>query len=712
MPPAAYPAGGIGTYVANIARLLAERGDIVHVIGERWVGASLHREEQCDGRLIIHRIGKRDVPTPLEAQDRARLEQQLRGLQGTAFAAQWFAWSAAFLAEQIVEAEGIEVIEAQEWEAPLYYYLLRRSQGLGPIQRPPCVVHLHSPSEFIHHYNGPAVTPPALPVMKRMEEYCIQAADALLCPSKSLAADAGKRFQFSPDKIKVIPLPVGAAPFIEREAIAWEKGAICFVGRLEPRKGVIEWVEAAIRVARRNPAVLFDFVGADIWNLQSLLVEQIGTELAPRFRFHGAKSKEGIRPFLATASAAVVPSRWENFPNVCIEAMGSGLPVIATRYGGMAEMIEDGHSGWLAEDYGFAGLADSLEQALERCLSTPASTKAAMGRSASDAVRRICDNDAIVEAHRVFRAKVSQQGASLPLGAPNGHGACKPPNIIVLSPSVEEAAPVLQSIAAQSLPAQAVVLVHRLPAPEALPESIRAACVMLHHDPALSAPQGWNDGTALLHSDPAPGFWLFLDQADRLETDCLAQMASIFAARPDVGIISPWTMRGDDGSDLDARPSPQFPHQLTGNDVVPASGFRSDALASGPPFRRGFPREVDIWALSNDVIARGWAAVTFPGLLARRAILPDRGNWVQDTALRAIRAQALSAFADEGNRVALSLVDSYVPLGQRPREVARDKPFRRRLVRALEMLILRPDTAVRRCSAFAKRRLATIGIKA
>jgi glycosyltransferase involved in cell wall biosynthesis len=627
------------------------------------------------------------------------------------FPAQWFAWSAAFLAEQLVEAEGIDVIEAQEWEAPLYYFLLRRSLGLGPDRKPPCVVHLHSPSEFIHHYNCPAVAPAALPAMMRMEDYCIRSADALLCPSKSLAADAGKRFQFSPEKVRVIPLPVGAAPFVERNGAVWEKGSICFVGRLEPRKGIIEWVDAAARVARRNPAVHFDFVGADIWNLQSVLVEQIGADLAPRFRFHGAKSKEGIQPFLAAANAAVVPSRWENFPNVCIEAMSSGLPVIATRYGGMAEMIEDGESGWLAEDYGVAGLADSLEGALERCLATPAETKAAMGGEASAAVRRFCDNDAIVEAHRTYRAKVAQDGASTSLGTQDKQGVAKPANVVVLSSSVDEASPVLRSIAAQSFPAQSVVLVHRTPASAGIAANLEASGVRLHYDPAFTAPQGWNDGAASLQSDPDPGFWVFLDQADRLEPDCLARMASIFAARPDVGIVSPWTLRGDGAPDLDARPSPMFPHQLTGNDVVPASGFRNEAIASGPPFRRGFPREYDIWALSNDVIAKGWVAVTVPALLARRAALPDRSNWVQDTALRAIRAQALAAFADEGNRVALGLVDGFVPLGQRPRATPRDKPLRRRLVRGLEILILHPGEATRRGSAFVKRRLATIGIK-
>ena len=61
-PPASYTPGGIGTYVMNIARLLAERGQIVHVIGERWSGAPDKLEITCNGRLFIHRIGESDLP--------------------------------------------------------------------------------------------------------------------------------------------------------------------------------------------------------------------------------------------------------------------------------------------------------------------------------------------------------------------------------------------------------------------------------------------------------------------------------------------------------------------------------------------------------------------------------------------------------------------------------------------------------------------------
>src|SRR5262245_24239515 len=61
-PPAAYPPGGIGTYARQIAVLLAEAGERVHIIAHRWAGAPLHREILADGRLVIHRVALDDSP--------------------------------------------------------------------------------------------------------------------------------------------------------------------------------------------------------------------------------------------------------------------------------------------------------------------------------------------------------------------------------------------------------------------------------------------------------------------------------------------------------------------------------------------------------------------------------------------------------------------------------------------------------------------------
>src|SRR5690349_7440280 len=113
-PPAPYPPGGIGTYVANIARLMAEAGEIVHLIGQRWEGAPEACEVTHGGRLIIHRIGELDLPPTDGGGQAPRRLRELEGLKNTVFPNQWFAWHAALLAEKLIDGGDVDVVEGQE----------------------------------------------------------------------------------------------------------------------------------------------------------------------------------------------------------------------------------------------------------------------------------------------------------------------------------------------------------------------------------------------------------------------------------------------------------------------------------------------------------------------------------------------------------------------------------------------------------------------
>jgi glycogen(starch) synthase len=423
-PPAPTPPGGIGTYVLHISRLLAESGETVHVITQLWAGAAKKVEEKCHGRLIIHRVPLADwesflVRNPIPST-RSR---EVNGLFQSNFPPQCFSWQASLLAESLIAQEGIDLIEAQDYEAPLYYLQLRRALGLGPKRCPPCFVHLHSPTQFIAQHNDWDIASPAVRTAKRLEDYSIAAADALLCPSRYLARQAEAYYGLAADSIRVIPLPIGNSPLLERDKDTWEQGTICYVGRLERRKGVIEWIDAAVAVAHEYPTAHFEFIGTNCLGTDRVSGEEfverrIPEDLRTRFLFRGQQKRSSLPQFLARARIAVVPSRWENFPNTCIEAMCSGLPVIASCKGGMAEMIGDGQTGWLAADMRGDGLAEGLAEALKRALETPAVKIAEMGRQASADIRRICDNQKILESHLDFRSQIARQGSKRSLHLP------------------------------------------------------------------------------------------------------------------------------------------------------------------------------------------------------------------------------------------------------------------------------------------------------
>lgn len=419
-PPA--PSGGIGTYVDHLAALLAGAGETVHVVGQLWQGAERQVEEipgRQGGRLIVHRLPYLDWES-----DGARLDpgdRILSGLFRSDFPPRAFAWQAALLAERLVESEEIDVIEAQEYEAPLWFFQLRRALGMGPRRQPPCVVHLHSPTEPIAVHNEWDLSRPDVAAALRLEEQTIRAADALLCPSRFLARQAEARYGLPAESVRVIHLPLGGGRPVERSAEAWARGPVCYVGRLERRKGVLEWIDAAVAVAREDPEVRFDFVGPNVLGLswisgEELVERRIPPEVRDRFAFRGSRPRAELPGLLAGARIAAVPSRWENFPNTCVEAMVSGLPVLATRQGGMAELIADGASGWLAE----AATPEALASALRRALATPPERLREMGRRAASTVARACDNETILASHLAFRAEVAAHGTCRSLVPPPG----------------------------------------------------------------------------------------------------------------------------------------------------------------------------------------------------------------------------------------------------------------------------------------------------
>ncbi len=391
------PGGGIGTYVFNISNLLAEAGETVHVISQAWEGAPPGAASALDGRLNIHRLPFEDWRAIFPPKPHPALVDPIGlALFRSGFFPQCFSWQASLLAEELIEQEGIDLIEAQEYEAPLYYLMLRRALGQGPTRKPPCLIHLHSPTEYIARYNDWDLNSTWVQTAAELESYCIQAADALVCPSRTFASRAEAHYKIEKGTIHVIPLPISGDPSLNRAEHVWKNGRVCYIGRLERRKGVVEWLKACVAVAQDVPDLEFEFIGtnileADRISSQVVLDEMIPTHLRKRFHFRGGQQRSALSRFLQQARLAAVPSRWENFPNTCMEALGSGLPVIATRQGGMVEMIEDGQTGWLVDHADAKDLAEALHQALE----IPPSKLAEMGRLASISINKLCDRERV-----------------------------------------------------------------------------------------------------------------------------------------------------------------------------------------------------------------------------------------------------------------------------------------------------------------------------
>lgn len=132
---------------------------------------------------------------------------------------------------------------------------------------------------------------------------------------------------------------------------AGPREGMLFVGRLSPEKGLDVLAGAA-----REAGVTVTVVGSG--PMQPALAE------VPGLRLLGALPMPQVLAQMRGAAALVMPSVWyENFPRTLVEAWASGLPVIASRLGAMAALIEEGVTGLLFEAGNPASLAEQLRWA-------------------------------------------------------------------------------------------------------------------------------------------------------------------------------------------------------------------------------------------------------------------------------------------------------------------------------------------------------------
>ena len=136
-----------------------------------------------------------------------------------------------------------------------------------------------------------------------------------------------------------------------------------YVGGMIARKGVNVLLQALARDTSPNRP-LDAYLAGEGPQLEALKALASDEGIADRVRFLGGVSKNRMHLWLGAADMLVLPSYSEGRPNVVLEAMASGTPVVATAVEGTAELISDGEDGLLFEPGDVAGLAACLNRLL------------------------------------------------------------------------------------------------------------------------------------------------------------------------------------------------------------------------------------------------------------------------------------------------------------------------------------------------------------
>jgi mannosyltransferase len=154
----------------------------------------------------------------------------------------------------------------------------------------------------------------------------------------------------------------------------------CF-GRLRAQKGTDVLIDACLTVLPRHPDARVILTGRELPEQRAFMDAQraklVAAGLADRVSFPGERPWSEMERLYRALDLFVAPARWEGFGLTPIEAMASGVPVIATRVGAFAEQVEDGVTGRLIPP----GDVGALAAAMDAMLADPAALAAA-GRAA------------------------------------------------------------------------------------------------------------------------------------------------------------------------------------------------------------------------------------------------------------------------------------------------------------------------------------------
>lgn len=342
--------GGIATYVQQAGRMLSNCGHHVEVFaGSRE--RSGHADE--DG-VLIHRVqvdraeqfGRRVSVPFADRHSKVRFDV----LEGPDYGAD------ADDASQLVPSVPLVV----KLHTPRFLVKETNWRGVRPIQRARIRLAALRRGRWYSLHE---------PIYEREREHARRATE-VVAPNLAIADIVGTRWRLDPSRLSHVPYPFSPAPDLLAIPLRRTMRVVGFIGRLERRKGVLDFARAIPRVLREHPRTRFLFVGGSSGapprggTMQEYL-ESILHRHREAVEFTGAVSPSCVPAQLARMDICVFPSLWENSPLGCLEAMSAGRAVIASNTGGLPEMLDDGSCGRLVEAANPTAIATAIAELLQ-----------------------------------------------------------------------------------------------------------------------------------------------------------------------------------------------------------------------------------------------------------------------------------------------------------------------------------------------------------
>jgi glycogen synthase len=348
-PPVLY--GGLGRHVHALALALAELGHEVTVVTQHAEGAAYDEIVPVSPRSSVRVVRVPEDP-PLVPQS------------------ELLAWVMALnhaltrAALRVAEETRPEVVHAHDWLVAHAATAVKSALGV------PLVATVHATEAGRHQGWLPG---PVNRAIHSVEWWLTYEARRVIACSSYMRWEVTRLFDLPPASVDVVrnglDLETWAVPPAAvaetRAAYAAGPGAplLVYAGRLEYEKGVHDLLAAMPRLRRRHPGLRLVVAGRGT-HADELRALARRLRLGRAVRFVGFLDEGELRALAAAADAAIVPSIYEPFGMVALEAAAAGTPLVVADTGGLREFVAHGVTGLRFSPGDVAGLADAVTSLL------------------------------------------------------------------------------------------------------------------------------------------------------------------------------------------------------------------------------------------------------------------------------------------------------------------------------------------------------------
>ena len=334
--------GGMNVYVRDLSRTLGSMG--VHV------DVFTRSQDDCVP-MVNHELG-----------DMARVIHIPAGPQAPIPVSEIGAYVDEFAAgiADFTEAEGLhyDIIHSHYWLSGLVAEKLETYWGDTPI--------VHMFHTLGHMKNRIATDASERAPQQRIdgENHVLAIANRIIAATPAEQAQLHWLYGADMEKVIIIPPGVDLERFHPIDKVEAKKRVgipcgdknILFAGRIEPLKGIDTLIQSMALIKQRYPVVVDNtcvaIIGGDPWSdnpdaeMARLQAMRQVLGIHDIIVFLGAKDQEVLPNYYAAAEMVIMPSHYESFGMVALEAMAMGRPVVASEVGGLAFLIHDGINGY------------------------------------------------------------------------------------------------------------------------------------------------------------------------------------------------------------------------------------------------------------------------------------------------------------------------------------------------------------------------------